>query len=99
MQGSLLAWVPVSGAVEYDVVRGDVGLLHLGGFQAATQACLADNIQATSMDPGPDPAPGTAYWYLVRPCNCVGSGSYDTGAASQVGSRDAGINASPQACP
>ena len=99
IQASVLTWSPVAGATEYDLVRGDLGMLRVGGYQAATQACLADGLQATSLPAGPDPPPGQGYWYLVRPGDCGVGGSYDTGAASQVGSRDAGINASPQACP
>ena len=74
-------------------------MLLVGGYQASTQACLAAGLQATSMPAGPDPPPGQGYWYLVRPCDCGVNGSYDTGAASQMGSRDAGINASPLSCP
>jgi len=45
-------------------------------------------------------APGTGFWYLVRAANwCSGSGSYDEEAPSQIGSRDAEIQASGAGCP
>ena len=45
----------------------------------------------------PDTVDG--FWFLVRGVNCGGSGSYDTGEPSQVGSRDAEIAGSGADCP
>ena len=39
-----------------------------------------------------------AYLFLVRGNNCSGPGTYDSGSTAQAGPRDAGINASPNAC-
>ncbi len=96
----VLSW-SLPGAAAYDVVRG--GLLALisshGSFQSATQVCAADSTSATSLTVSGTPAVGDGYWFLVRGDNCGGAGTYDSGAASQVASRDAGINASGNACP
>ena len=44
-------------------------------------------------------AAGDGFWCLVRGNNCARAGTYDEGAASQSGSRDAEIGAAPLACP
>ena len=95
-----LSWSPVAGASVYDVVRGSVTDLRAtgGDFTSATHDCLADNTPATSLDDPAVPAATEAFWYLVRALSCA-AGSYDSGAPSQVGSRDAEIAASPGACP
>ena len=93
-----LSWGAVSGALSYDVVRGTVSTLRAGGsFTPATNACVANNTTATSVSDTHLPAAADADWYLVRAANACGNGSYDDG--TQVGSRDAGISASPNACP
>ena len=43
--------------------------------------------------------PGEAFWYLARHVSGDGNGTYDTGAASQVESRDDEIAASGVECP
>jgi hypothetical protein len=45
------------------------------------------------------PAAGTGFWYVLRPVNCQGAGSFDSGSASQLESRDAEIAASGETCP
>jgi len=52
---------------------------------------------ALARDGAKTPKPGL--WHLVRPINCAGAGSFDSGAPSQSGSTDAEIAASPNACP
>ena len=96
-----LAWTPLPGATSYDVVRGSVSALRSSGgdYQTATQACAADNTSATSLAMGADPAVGEGIWFLVRGVGCAGAGTYDSGAASQSGLRDAEIAASGSACP
>jgi hypothetical protein len=99
--GALISWTSVSGATGYDLVRGSLTVLASSGgnFTLATDACLQDNSPLTiRSDPGA-PAPGQGKWYLVRGQNCGGAGTYDSGAPSQVGSRDAEIAAASGACP
>ena len=43
--------------------------------------------------------PGFGVWIVVRGDNCVGTGTFDEGSASQQGMRDGGIAASANACP
>jgi len=70
-----------------------------GNFTTATLACSGNDLAATFLGAPELPAAGQATWYIVRGENCGGHGTYDSGAPSQVGSRDAGINASAQSCP
>jgi len=93
-------WAPQTGAQNYDVVFGNLETLHSSGgdFTSATQGCVAFNTASTSASFSPAPGLGQAYWLLVRGKNCTGNGTYDSGDAQQVGSRDAEIEASPFAC-
>jgi hypothetical protein len=99
--GTELSWTSLPGADRYDVVRGDLGVLRTSGgnFTAATQACVADDTTATSRMFAPSPTPGRGLWFLVRGASCVAPGTYDSGASSQVASRDSEIDAAPAACP
>ncbi|HKB08076.1 MAG TPA: MopE-related protein [Candidatus Polarisedimenticolia bacterium] len=100
-QTDVLGWSPLSDASAYDVVRGDLGLLHStgGDFRAAIQACLANNLTQTALVLSGTPAAGSGFVYLVRGVNCGGGGTYDSGSPSQVGSRDAEIGLSIFRCP
>jgi hypothetical protein len=90
----------VSGATGYDVVRGTLSTLLGGGsFTPATDACVGQHVADTFVSAGHVPAVGNGDWYLTRGVNPCGTGTYDDGAPSQSGSRDAGIAASPNACP
>jgi hypothetical protein len=101
--------IQVSGAGDatgHDIVAGDLGLLRAtgGDFRAATESCLADNTTFDSESLSDDPGPGEGIWFVVRGVTCNGAGSYDApagggGASSQIGSRDAEIDASAAACP
>ena len=97
----LLSWTALSGATTYDVVQGGLFALRStnGNFQSSTQACVANDTPGTSFATGATPSVGDGYWFLVRGSNCGGAGTYDSGATKQVGSRDAGINASGNGCP
>jgi hypothetical protein len=99
--GTNLSWSTLSGATGYDVVRGDVSTLRASGgnFTTATSACSGNDLAGVSLGAPDLPAAGQAIWYLVRGENCGGHGTYDSGAPSQIGSRDAEINASAQSCP
>ena len=88
-------------ATAYDVIRGDLARLQMfgGDFSGATTTCLQDDVPGPTLIDTDRPDPGQGYWYLVPAVNCVGSGSYDSGAMSQTASRDAGIAASGADCP
>jgi hypothetical protein len=96
-----LEWAPTTDASAYDVVRGDLWtLLHSAGdFAAATHECLADGLTQTWLRHPGRPAPGQAWWYLVRGVNCGGPGTYDVPAGSLHASRDAGVAAAGYDCP
>ncbi|HKY33512.1 MAG TPA: right-handed parallel beta-helix repeat-containing protein [Candidatus Polarisedimenticolia bacterium] len=96
-----LVWDALPGATFYQAVRGDLAVLlaSVADFTLATTACLGPELVVTSLSDPLVPPVGGAFWYLVRGANCGGSGTYDSGSASQQGSRDAGIAASPQSCP
>jgi hypothetical protein len=96
-----LTWPAVAAATGYDVVRGGLQPLRSSGgdFSAATTDCLQNDLAATTIDEVAVPAVGQGFWYALRALNCGGSASYDSGVASQSGSRDAEIAASGQACP
>jgi hypothetical protein len=96
-----LSWDPAACSPGYDVVRGDLASLRAssGDFSAATSECLGDDHATTSLTYSGSPGPGEAFWYLVRRVVTGGNGTYDSGAPSQVASRDLGIASSGQDCP
>src|SRR4029077_9671257 len=97
----VLSWSALAGATSYDVVQGVLSTLRgsQGSFQSATQACSTNDALATSIPVSGTPAVGDGFWFLVRGGNCGGAGTYTSSAASQAGSRDAGIAASGNGCP
>jgi uncharacterized membrane protein len=96
-----LTWSAVANATGYDLVRGSLSILRStgGNFTTALGDCLENDLASTSRDDVDIPSSGDGYWYLVRAASCGGHATYDSGALSQVASRDAGIQASPDACP
>jgi len=93
---SAMAWNAVAGAASYDVVKGDLPLLRSSGsFAVSILSCLENNgADTAAVDPAV-PAPGGGFYYLVR----AAGGTYDCSCPSQVGPRDADIQASPLDCP
>jgi hypothetical protein len=85
----------------FDLVRGDLLTLRstAGDFTAATLDCLTDDLTANFLPYGTDPAVGGGFWFLVREVVGAVAGTYDEPSGSQVGSRDAEIDAAPGACP
>jgi len=100
VQKTRLWWANSAGATSYDVVRGSLDQLRgtAGNFASplVTQLCLANNRADTYWLHTESPTPGQGVWYLVR---AQPGGTYDSGAASQSGSRDAEIAASGNGCP
>ena len=94
-----LAWTAVPEDEGHDVVRGDLGLLWAtgGDFEQSVIDCLADDLAALSLD-RPD-LPGVSTFFLVRPGNCAGAGSWDSSSARQLEPRGPGLAAAPGACP
>jgi hypothetical protein len=94
-------WSTVEGATGYDAVKGTLSALRAtaGDFGAATTECLGSSIGAGPVSDDDLPASGDALWYLVRPRNCAGAGTYDSDGPAQAAPRDAEIAASPAACP
>jgi hypothetical protein len=70
----------------YDVVRGT-----LGAGAGTGSTCLANDVAARTLTDAANPAPGTAFTYLVRASNACGTGPF--GAASSGAPRN------PTACP
>ena len=66
---------------------------------SATEACLLDNVNVVVLLDVDPIGPAEGVWYLVRAVLESGPGSYDSGGEQQTANRDAGINASVQACP
>ena len=96
---TLLSW-SLPSAVTFDVLSGSLNTLKSsrGDFSSAVTSCLVhdDTTQTTLF--GSVPPVGEGFFFLARGANC-GGGTWDTGAPSQVGSRDPGIAASPNGCP
>jgi hypothetical protein len=96
-----LSWTATQGAIAYDVVRGDLDVLVASGgdFAAATQACVADEVDGTSVGYDENPGPGQGHWILVRGVSSEGPITYQALYSSQVGVRDEEIQASAAGCP
>jgi glucose/arabinose dehydrogenase len=93
-----ISWSPLQGAESYDVLRGRLTPLRAGGFTSATEECLGSGIQDGFLPYSNNPPAGEGYWFLVRGNSCAAHGTWDSGEPSQVGTRDAPINASPATC-
>ncbi|MGH9868293.1 MAG: MopE-related protein, partial [Candidatus Polarisedimenticolia bacterium] len=93
-----ISWNAIPGATAYDLVKGSLLNLHSshGDFRTSTNVCVANNTAATSVQHPIGPAPGAGFYYLVRPLNCGGNGTYDSLDPSQVGLRNAEVIASTQ---
>jgi hypothetical protein len=100
VEDSMLHWTHLGETTGYDVVRGNLAALQAssGDFSLATMACLADDYPGASLAEGEPPVPGEGFWFLLRPMNCGGNGTYDTVDPSQIGLRDAEVDAAPDSC-
>ena len=95
-----LEWCAIDGALGYDVVEGDLGLLRSSGgdFSVATTGCLGNDLPGLSLSHVSAPRSGQGLFFLVR-FNGVASPGFDSVFDSQIGSRNAEIAASPSSCP
>jgi hypothetical protein len=98
---SILSWSAIGAATGYDLARGSLAMLRssYGDFSQATTDCVENDLTGTTSDDADVPDAGDGFWYLIRAVSCGGSATFDSGAPSQVGSRDAAIRASASACP
>lgn len=98
--GVMLSWAAVPQAVDYDVVRGDLGRLATlrGDLGGSANLCLVRDSTATQAEDAASSAAASA-WYLVRARNCGGFGTYDEQTSAQVGSRDPQLVGAPWRCP
>ncbi|HKQ98073.1 MAG TPA: MopE-related protein [Candidatus Polarisedimenticolia bacterium] len=97
-----IAWTPAPNGQAGDLVTGSLSLLRsaAGNYASATTGCLANDVFPRSAIDANTPPVGDGFFYVARDVNsCSGPGTYDEGSASQVGSRDAGIQSSAGACP
>ena len=99
-QAPEVAWGALPDAQTYDVVGGDLRLLRSSGtsFTVTVFGCVVPHTAEASVNFANTPAPGEAFWILVRGDNVDGNGTYDVMGTGQVASRDAGINASGLSC-
>ncbi len=101
-RGVILDWEDRGVTSYYDLLRGSTAtLISTGGsYVASISDCLRNDLGTNTFnDKDEGPPPGDARWYLVRPQNCGGRGTYDDGSPGLVASRDPLIAASPAACP
>jgi PKD repeat protein len=98
--GGTVSWDADPRATAYDVIRGDLlQLLSTGELDGTVLACLGSGSEPSVVD-ALEPGPGQGTFHVVRGVTCAGQvGTYDTAAASQVGSRDPGLQGPPPACP
>jgi hypothetical protein len=91
-----IGWAPDAPTTLYDAVRGSLDSLRTtgGDFRTATDECVANGVSDDSVPFPLSPAPGEAYWFLVRP----EGGSYDDWD-SLAAPRDQGIDSGPASCP
>ena len=92
-----------------DVVRGDLGALRSSGgqFNGTVEACLRNDVSASSVTDATTPSPGAGKYYLVRGAGpspfCNASHSWRTGAPAEKpgagGDRDDDIVLDGDACP
>ncbi len=96
---AFVSWPPVAASTAYDVLRGDVDALQSSGIAPSVNGCSGSRITTNYQTDSHVPTSGTGDWYLVRPANCGGSGSYDAGEPRQSGSRDTASRTAQISCP
>ena len=96
---SYIYWSAVANATSYDVVYGSLNSLRTSGgnFGVATSGCLAGGATSMPVMHGVTPPVGGGVWFLIRPRNCGGNGSFDE--TGLLASRDGEIAASGKSCP
>jgi hypothetical protein len=97
-----LSWDPLGAqagpSVVYDVMSGDAASLRTPAAFEDAFCVWVDAAGESQTVYRPAPAVGQAHWYVVRGQTSCGRGSYNEGAASQVGDRDAPLSAALSPC-
>jgi len=93
------AWSVID-ATTHRVVRGDIASLRSSGgdYSSAAVTCAVDYMDTPLFALFESPSPGEVIWYLVQGISCGGRGTFDSAGGGQIGSRDAGIDASVVGC-
>jgi len=102
LSSNLFFWDLIAGAEAYDVVKGDLQLLHAtaGDLTSVVTGCQWNNAESGPWWDDESPTPGNGIFFLVRAVDgACGLGSYDSGSVSQIAPRDAAIEAAPSTCP
>lgn len=96
-----LDWLAGASSTHYDVIRGDVATLRTTGGIGAGD-CDADDVAVTTHMDVDLPAPGAAFYYVIRgDADAIPAGSYDNppGSSSADEGRDAEVgSAGGSAC-
>ncbi len=88
LEGNLVSWTHDVRATQYDLIRGNLGVMRQQGFADSQLRCLMSGAQAT-VDDGAVPDPGHGFYYVARGASCIGDvGTYDTSGEGQAGPRD-----------
>jgi hypothetical protein len=97
---AVLSWAAVPGATAYDVISGDLTELRgAHGYQFLNQAfCVGDDVSGPTFTSNSNPTPGNAFWWVIRPLNCDGDGTYGSGSPKERPGRDLEIGASFYSC-
>jgi uncharacterized repeat protein (TIGR01451 family) len=77
-----LTWDTAGSGFRYDLSRGLLSQLPVGG--GAAESCIASGVATTSASDSQTPAPGAGFWYLVRAKNPCSAGSYGTTSAGST---------------
>lgn len=94
-----ITWDAVPGGISYDIIYGDMQLLHGSGVTASVGGCLGHNLAGPNSDDVDTPAPGQGFWYLARSRGCGNvTGTYNSGGTGQAANRDPLIPAPPIDC-
>lgn len=98
---SVLSWGAIADATGYDIVRGDLGVLHESGgnLAAATVECLVDGETELSLAYAATPAPGHGFYFLARSEAGQIQETWDEGDVGQILSRDPALENSAGSCP
>lgn len=86
---TLVAWDPRAGTATYDLVRGDLASLSSDGSEVALGAvsCLEDDspdFDNAGLEDAAVPAPGAAFFYVVRPDDRFTTPTYGTSTAGET---------------
>jgi hypothetical protein len=90
---AILSWNAVPGASAYDIVSGDLTELRgAGSFQFLSQAsCVGDDLAGPTFSSSSNPSSGNGIWWVMRPLNCAGDGTYNSGSPAQAVDRNTQI--------